>query len=149
MNWGYKILTVYIIFVAGILFLVFKSSFQNQDLVVPDYYEQELKFQQRIDETERANALSTDVKYVIRGKEIIIIFPPEMKGITVSAHVLLYCTADKSKDLEQDQTTKDGEIKLALPPANKGLYELKINWAANAKTYYYGQKIFIQWQACS
>lgn len=75
MNWGYKILTVYIIFVAGILFLVFKSSFQKQDLVVHDYYEQELKFQQRIDETERANALSADVKYLIREKEIIISFP--------------------------------------------------------------------------
>ena len=46
MNWGYKILTVYIIFIAGILFLVFKSSNQNQDLVTKDYYEQELKYQQ-------------------------------------------------------------------------------------------------------
>lgn len=144
MNWGYKILTVYIIFIAGILFLVFKSSFQNQDLVVPDYYEQELKFQQRIDETERANALSKEVTYEIREKEIIINFPPEMKGIQVNAHVLLYCTADKNKDIQQDLTTLDGEIKLSLPPANKGLHELKINWEANAKTYYYGHKIFIQ-----
>ncbi len=144
MNWGYKILTVYIIFVAGILFLVFKSSFQNQDLVVPDYYEQELKFQQRIDETERANALSKEVTYEIREKEIIINFPPEMKGIFVTAHVLLYCTADKNKDIKQKLTTQDGEIKLALPPINKGLHELKINWEANGKTYYYGQKIFIQ-----
>jgi nitrogen fixation protein FixH len=144
MNWGYKILTIYIIFVAGILFLVFKSSFQNQDLVVPDYYEQELKFQQRIDETERANALSTEVKYMIREKDIIISLPPEMKGISVSAHVWLYCTADKRKDIQQNLVTQDGEIKLAFPPANKGLHELKVNWVANEKSYYYEHKIFIQ-----
>ena len=63
MNWGYKILTVYIIFIAGILLLVFKSSTQNQDLVTKDYYEQELKYQQVIDATERANALSSEVKF--------------------------------------------------------------------------------------
>ena len=51
MNWGYKILMVYVIFIAGILLLVFKSSSQNQDLVTEDYYEQELKYQQKIDET--------------------------------------------------------------------------------------------------
>ncbi len=144
MNWGYKILTVYIIFVAGILFLVFKSSNQNQDLVIPDYYEQELKFQQRIDETERANALSAAVKFEIGNKEIIIHLPPEMKGMEVATHVLLYCTSDKSKDIQQDFTTKEAVIKLAFSPANKGLHELKINWVANEKTYYYEHKLFIQ-----
>ena len=43
MNWGYKIVLVYIVFITGIVTLVYKSSAQNQDLVVNDYYEQELK----------------------------------------------------------------------------------------------------------
>jgi len=38
MNWGYKILFVYIAFVAGILAMVFGSSSQKVDLVTPDYY---------------------------------------------------------------------------------------------------------------
>lgn len=144
MNWGYKILVVYIIFVTGILFLVFKSSNQNQDLVVPDYYEQELKFQQRIDETERANTLSTTVKYEISDHEVIIKFPEEMKGIKLTAHVLLYYTADKSKDIQHNFSTTDARVKLALPAVNKGLHELKINWMVNKISYYYEHKIFIQ-----
>ena len=58
MNWGYKILLVYAVFIAGILFLVYKASSQKMDLVTPDYYEQELKYQSQINATERANALS-------------------------------------------------------------------------------------------
>ena len=144
MNWGYKILFVYIFFVAGILFLVFRSSSQNQDLVVPDYYEQELKYQQRIDETERANALSSAVKYEIKDNEIVIGFPDEMKGIQLKANVLLYCTADKRKDIRQDLSTKDAIVKLAVPKTNKGLHELKISWRANEVNYYFEHKIFIQ-----
>lgn len=143
MNWGYKILTVYIIFVVGILFLVFKSSSQNQDLVTTDYYEQELKYQQKIDETERANALSTEVKYEIGNQEINISFPGEMNGKKLSANVLLYCTADKSKDIEKEMTTENAQLHIALPAANKGLHELRINWTANGTSYYYQHKIMI------
>ena len=49
MNWGYKILFVYIAFIAGILLMVFKSSTQKRDLVTADYYAKELKYQERID----------------------------------------------------------------------------------------------------
>ena len=45
MNWGYKIILVYVLFVAGIVFLVVRSSMENTDLVTSDYYEKELKYQ--------------------------------------------------------------------------------------------------------
>lgn len=144
MNWGYKILTVYIIFVTGILFLVYKSSSQNQDLVTKDYYEQELKFQDKIDETARANALSSAVKYEIKANEIVISFPEEMKAVELKAQVLLYCTADKARDIQKDTSTKNAVIHLPVPVANKGSHELKISWTANGQQYYYERKIFIK-----
>ena len=61
MNWGYKILIVYIVFIAGIVTLVYKSSVQNQDLVVNDYYDQELKYQDKIDAVLRTNNLKSAV----------------------------------------------------------------------------------------
>ena len=44
---------VYLAFVAGMGFLVFKASNQEFDLVTKDYYEQELKYQQVIDQSAR------------------------------------------------------------------------------------------------
>jgi len=143
MNWGYKILTVYIIFVAGIIFLVFKSSSQNQDLVTTDYYEQELKYQQKIDEMQRANALSAEVKYEISSNDIMVSFPEEMKGKKLTAHVLLYCTADKNKDIEQDLSTGNGQLMIKFPSSNKGAHELKITWVVNGTSYYNQHKIMI------
>ena len=61
MNWGYKILLVYVVFVAGIMFLVFKSSSQKMDLVTTDYYAKELKYQQKIDAMNKVQKLSDTV----------------------------------------------------------------------------------------
>jgi hypothetical protein len=143
MNWGYKILSIYAIFIVGIMFMVFKSSSQNQDLVTSDYYEQELKYQDRIDDTQRANALSADVKYAIQNHELNIILPSEMKNTKIDAEVLLYCTADQTKDIRKSFSTENGAISFAVPASNKGLHELQLTWKANGTSYFYKHKIMI------
>lgn len=144
MNWGYKIMTIYIIFIAGILFLVFKASSQNQDLVATDYYEQELKFQERIDETARGNALSAKIAVQVRDQSVLVKFPPEMKGVDVTANIHLYCIADKNKDEEKTLETNLAAISFPIQANMHGQYEIKIGWRAHDKSYYYQQKIFIK-----
>ncbi|MBL0145087.1 MAG: FixH family protein [Chitinophagaceae bacterium] len=80
MNWGYKILIVYGAFVAGILFMVFKSSTSKMDLVTTDYYAKELKYQDKIDEKGRTNALSEEVKYELADNKIIVHLPKDFAG---------------------------------------------------------------------
>lgn len=144
MNWGHKIIIVYILFISGIILLVVKSSSQNQDLVTTDYYEQELLYQQRIDETGRAHALSAPVHHETRGKNIIIYFPDEMKGLAISARVLLYNIADKRRDVQKDLSTTDGILQFEVPTENKGVHDIKINWSADGTSYYSQFKTFIK-----
>lgn len=142
MNWGYKIITGYIIFVGGIMYLVYRSASQNQDLVTPDYYEQELKYQDRIDESRRADALSAAVKYELTGEGIRVQLPPEMKGKKIAAELWLYCIADKSKDIKQQLVTEDATF--YLPSRyNSGLHQLKVTWTADKLAYYSEHKIVL------
>ncbi len=53
MNWGVGIAIVYILFVLGMLTLVFKSRSQKIDLVTENYYQQELAYQEEIDAKQR------------------------------------------------------------------------------------------------
>lgn len=144
MNWGYKIITVYAIFVAGIVWLVVKSSMQNQDLVATDYYEQELTYQKRIEETERANALSADVNYTLKDKSIDIRFPAEMSGKSLKANIWLYCVSDQHKDIKKEIRTENGEIIFELPAGNKGQHQIKMSWEVGGVTYYNQRSILIQ-----
>ncbi len=85
MNWGYKILFVYLFFIAGILVLVYKSSSQKVDLVTKDYYQKELKYEQKIDEAERAQSLSSPLQYEVNHNKVSIYFPEEMRGKKITA----------------------------------------------------------------
>lgn len=143
MNWGYKILFVYAIFVAGILFLVFKSSTQNTDLVTTNYYEKELKYQDKIDQENRNNALSAPIQYEIKDHELLINFPADFKGKKINGTLVLYCPANEKKDISQDFTLQDDILHIHLPQENKGLFELQINWTADQLNYYFQHKISI------
>ena len=144
MSWGYKILLVYIVFISGIVFMVVKSSMQNIDLVTTDYYEQELQYQTTIDATLRANELSAKLQCSIVNDSLRIEFPAEMKNDKVKADVWLYCIANKTKDIRKTVEVSGGIMLVPLPVGNKGSHDLKINWEAAGKTYYYEQKIFLQ-----
>ena len=50
LSWGHKIAATYLVFVAGMVFLVFKANNEKFDLVTKDYYGAELKYQEVIDQ---------------------------------------------------------------------------------------------------
>lgn len=144
MSWGYKILSVYVLFVAGIMFLVFKTSQEKVDLVTKDYYEQELKYQDRIDQVSRAASLSSDLSYQVGEGMVNVKFPAEMKGKAIEADMLLYCPSDKQKDISKKLETTTAEMAMPIPNSYKGMFELKIHWKSEGSDYYSSHKFFIQ-----
>ncbi len=142
MNWGYKILVVYLVFVAGILFLVFKASRESFDLVEKDYYEAELKYQDRIDENQRTGSLSEPVKVTVQGDQLQITFPKDFAGQTVEGEVYLYYPADAKKDLKQRFSAQQSTA-VTLPAGNKGMHRLKLNWKVKDQTYYHEETVFL------
>ncbi|MCC6288928.1 MAG: FixH family protein [Chitinophagaceae bacterium] len=143
MNWGYKILIVYLVFVAGIIVLVFKSSNEKIDLVTPDYYAKELKHQEKIDAVKRTNALASKVKFEIVNNSLIITLPAEFNEKEVSGEVLLYCPSDGNKDIKKNFTTTNSATTVALSPGIKGAYDLQLNWNTGSRTYYFEEKLFL------
>jgi len=143
MNWGYKILIVYAVFVGGILFLVVKSSSQKMDLVTTDYYAKELKYQQKIDEINRVNALSARVTCEIKNNELIILFPKDFSGKKIKGEAILYCPSDEDKDATQNFDILDTPLIVYIPSVKINEYELHLSWQVDGMSYYFERKIFI------
>ena len=143
MNWGYKIIVVYVVFVAGMIFLVVKSSQQNKDLVTEDYYAKELVYQQKIDQSKRVAALTAAVDVGVVDHELIIRFPKDFAAKKITGDAVLYCPADEQKDMNQAFTLRDEQLHIRLGENYKGLFYVKINWEADGVTYYYEKKIII------
>lgn len=143
MNWGYKILFVYLTFVAGILFLVYKATNESFDLVETNYYEAELKYQNRIDERNRTGALSEAVKVTVTDHRLHVQFPKDFDGKQITGAALIYYPADARKDVNIPFTVSNGVLVLDLPAANQGMHELKLSWKVEQLSYYHEEKLFL------
>lgn len=142
MNWGYKILIVYLIFVSGILVMVYKSSTQKLDMVTSDYYAKELKYQEKIEEASRVAGLSSPLRYQLEDHILTIIFPNDFSGKLLKGEAVLYCPSNEDKDIRSDFSVLDTVLVIHMPYTRKGLFELHLSWKADELTYYLEKKLF-------
>jgi len=144
MNWGQKLIMVFIVFAIGMIYLVYRCIHVNTDLVTKEYYKDELKYQDVIDGTRMANALSGRVQLNQDNEAITVQLPAEMKNERVSGKIWFYCAADAKKDrhisIEMDADAMQQISKKVLRP---GSYTVKLNWKSNNKNYYTEQTLTI------
>lgn len=144
MSWGTKIAFLYIGFVLMIVFLVFKSNNEKVDLVSPDYYAQELKFQDKIDGQNNMNSLSGKVEYSAKNQSVEIKFPNELIGKIKTGDILFYRPSDSSLDIT-DKLNLDslGAQTITNSKFKRGVYRMEIKCALDDKKYYFEEQIFM------
>ena len=142
-GWGHRITFVYLLFVSGILYLVFQSSRHRVDLVSEEYYEEEVRYQQRIDESKRADALSEKPKLQLGEKSLSVQLPAEFAGRRSIVKVHLYCPADSRNDILLETDTDGRALRIDWKGERRGLHILKLNWSADGVSYYSEENIFI------
>lgn len=142
MNWGNKLLITFIVFGAGISYLVWRSMNTNFELVEKEYYKSELRYQDVIDGSNRANALSSSVKLEQKNEGLSLQLPDEMKGRDITGTVLFYCAYDSKLDREFIlKPGRDGSQTFDREKIIPGNYTVKIEWNAGGKNYYTEQTI--------
>lgn len=144
MNWGNRLVVVFMVFAGGMALLVYKALNTDYELVEKDYYKQELRYQQVIDGKSEAGNLSKAVDLSMQEQGIKLQLPPEMKTVSLTGEVFFYCANDSKKDrkfkLSPDSTgTQYFSIGTVLP----GSYRAKLSWSAGNKNYYAEKDILI------
>lgn len=144
MNWGNKLLVTFIVFGAGMSYLVYRAVNTDFELVEKEYYKSELRYQEVIDGIKRANALSDVVKLTQTDSGLSLQLPAEMKGQQVSGTVHLYCDYNAKRDKKFAlNTDTEGRQILDEKQIAPGNYIAKITWSANGTGYYTEKPITI------
>ncbi|GAA0550366.1 FixH family protein [Chitinophaga japonensis] len=144
MNWGYKIIIVFILFAAGMLTLVIKSMRTRIDMVTPDYYAAELRYQEVIDGRENAARLSAPVKVTQAGNRVELLFPGELHGRSLEGRVLFYRPADAGKDLSVPlQMDEQGRLVMDRARFIAGRYQVKLQWEMDGRPYFQESELII------
>ncbi len=144
MSWGIRIAILYSAFVVMILFLVFKTMNEKIDLVSPDYYQKELKFQEQIDRQTQSASLSEQPAIEIMENNIAIKFPGSVANENITGTIKFYRPSDSSKDFSTAMQVDSSGIQIV--PSEKfitGIYEAQMTWSAGGKNYYNEISLYI------
>lgn len=139
MNWGWKIVVVYALFVIMTLAMVFYFMRQKVDLVAEDYYKQEIEYQGQIDKITNARLLKEPVgfQYLIDDRSIQLTFPKTHIEHGIKGQVQLYRPSDANEDKKIIiKPGEDGVQTIAIGSLKKGLWRVKISWNSAGKEYY-------------
>ena len=134
-NWGIRILVLYLGFVAGILFLVYKAASQEFHLVTDNYYSQESTYPQRVANHENSKKLAQPVQiaYNAGSEQIVIQFPDELQ---IQGEVYLYRPSDARLDQHFVLAPEAGTQRINAKGLLKGRWQVKVDWQANGQSYY-------------
>lgn len=142
MNWGHKIIIVFILFAAGMLTLVVKSMRTRIDMVTADYYAEELKYQQQIDARQQAERLTKPVHIAQAADSLEITFPPECASATGA--IVFYRPSDSRRDVKLPLSLQDGKQRIPRTSLDRGNYRVRFNWEMNGTPYFQETQFFVQ-----
>jgi len=136
-HWGMGVVGVFILFAAVVLTMVWVSMHQRVDLVSDDYYDQELRHQERIDAAARTKRSGQSPAVTVDGGSVLIVFPPTVDRTRMSGTVDCYRPSDKALDfrapLQLDSTNTCRILTSAMAP---GRWRLKMMWTSGGEPYY-------------
>jgi nitrogen fixation protein FixH len=144
-NWGTGIVIAFGLFMTFILFFVFKvqtNSKYDNELVVEDYYQQELKVQGNIEKKQNANALEQKVKISKSAEGITVQFPADFDFQNIKGKVSLYRPSNQKLDFEIPISLSTSH--LLIPKSNLvgGLWDITIEWEYNEINYLNKESIY-------
>jgi nitrogen fixation protein FixH len=144
--WPMGIILTFVLFISGTISLVVLACSQKLDLVSADYYEQEIKFQNRVDQLDRAGRLATQasVAYEQATHRIRISLPPDTSGQIATGSIHLYRPSaaglDRHLTLEVDSR---GVQFLDAATLRSGLWKVRVSWKVEKQEYFLDQSIVI------
>ena len=143
--WPYAIISAFAIFIAGTIGLIVLACSHKTDLVSADYYEQEIKFQNRLDQLRRTKELNTGVVvYDASKQQITISLPGGQSHRAVSGRVQLYRPSAAGLDRQMALVPDSAGVQIVeardlLP----GLWKVRVSWTVGDNDYFADEKIVI------
>mgnify|MGYP000995955359 CR=1 FL=1 len=140
MNWGYKILITFIVFVTVMLGMVYVASKQTNEMQETNYYEKELVYQEVINGKNNLQAAG-GLALQNNGDTIAFKAPVSVLNNIKNGTVYFLCPSDEKADLHLPFVPNaDGLQYVPKSKLKKVLYTVRISWKNNDKPFYFEQQ---------
>jgi len=143
-NWGTGIAVFIVFFLLMNVVIIIFAFGQKVDLVTPNYYEKELKYQEEIDAQQKTLQLTENVEVKYQSKLLLIQLPKKFYGKEFDGTIFLYRPDDSSKDLKINlKSDSTGMQRFDASRLAKGYWKVQIKWSFNNVSYSDEKSFFI------
>src|SRR5881394_4031581 len=144
--WPISIIAFFTVAIIGCGRFIAFCSRHPADLVAPDYYEQEVRYQGQIDRIQHADrrAQLASVTYDVTSRRITISLPPNQPRADTTGSIQLYrpsaANLDRHFNLEPNGKGVQTIDASTLMP---GLWKVRVSWATGDQEYFVDQQLVI------
>ena len=143
-NWGTGIVISIVLFMAFILFFVYKSLTPEyaHDLVSDEYYKDELHYQKEIDKENNASKLKSIIQLSNSKKGIIIQFPDSLDYHQIKGIISFQRYSNKKLDFNKDINLNSNELIVPDSMLVTGKWIVKVDWNYKGQEYLFKDSWF-------
>lgn len=145
MNWGHKITIVIVVFLAGMLGMVYFASIQNNEMIDDHYYQKELEYQDVIDAKQNLINISSDNLVSQTMMEVTVTLPVGTFEKLEKGNIELLRNDSQSKDVQLAIEPNGWNVR-TIPKSSlsKGIYKVRMGWTNDGKEYYKEESVFVE-----
>lgn len=145
LSWGTGIIIVIGVFFIAMALMIAIAMTHGTDLVAENYYEKELKYQDRINSTRAATELRDAVSLRQLGDTVALTLSSDAVGARTSGTIHFYRPSDKQQDFEVSVRLDSLHMqKIATRALTHGLWKVQVDWSTGDREYFAEQPIVVQ-----
>lgn len=145
--WPYAIVATFVFFAGYIGYLVQQAMRSGTELVSADYYQQELRHQQRMESEARTAALPAPVqlRHEAAARRLTVQLPAALAGQKVRGYIRFFRPSNQQLDfsvpLLPDATLRQ---QLSTGQLQPGYWRVRLDFTAGTQAYFVEEKIRVE-----
>ncbi|MCR5889701.1 FixH family protein [Hymenobacter sp. J193] len=141
--WPYAIVMTFVLFAGYIGYMVQQAMRTSVDLVSPDYYQQELRYQQQMETVARTAALPAPVKleHDAAAHRLTLQLPAELTTQTVQGQLHFFRPSDQKLDFSLPLQPVDGVQQINTGQMKAGYWRVRLDFTAGGQAYFLERNI--------
>jgi hypothetical protein len=143
-NWGTALVIFFILYIGNLARVVIKSRTIDHTLVVDNYYDHDIKYQEKVDKINNRNLLAEDLNIDYKQQEKVLRLNFGEESAVTKASLQMYRASDKNADFVKSIETGVTETNINLPDLSVGKWKVKVEWSDKDRSYLKEKDIYIQ-----
>ncbi len=141
-NWGTGLAIGMALFIGFIMFFVVQILADDEhELVVDNYYEKAMMYQDEMEAENNGNKLEHNVYGERTDEGWLLIFPKEFDQSKITGTVSLYRPSNKNLDFEMPIQLSNSQLLIPDEKMIEGRWNTTVNWTYEGKDYLFKDKI--------